>query len=322
MTALHPSDAGSDGPISVFAKQWHYMPPVPIQVSPIFTWPPDSVKIANWIRDSWFPITERAILVGIALLSWFYFQPSMEQTRVLGFGWVTELYLRNLILMTTVAGGLHLYFYTWRRQGQRLQFDDRAFKKSSRAFTFNSQLYDNIFWTIVSGVAFWTAYEALMFWLMANGHAPLLVWSKHPVWFVALFFLRRYGFPCTSIGLTAGCTGRPSSNSLTRFTIAIRMSGWSGCQHPIEHLIYLSSVLIHWVVAASDSHSVPYAVSDSHRSDLARRLRRHTHQRQEPAEVGFFPAPDAPSVFRVQLRHSKCRGINGLVLPRRNLQVA
>lgn len=256
MTALHPTDAGSGRQISEFAKQWHYRPQVPIQVSPIFTWPPDPVKIAKWICDSWFLITERTILVGVALVSWFYFQPPLEQTRVLGFGWITEIYVRNLILMTTVAGGSHLYFYTWRRQGQRLQFDDRAFKKSSRAFTFGSQLYDNVFWTLVSGVGFWTAYEALMFWLMANGHAPLLIWSSHPIWFVALFFLTPLWISLHFYWAHRWLHWPP----LFKLAHALHhrntnVGPWSGMSmHPIEHLIYLSSVLIHWVVAAHPIH--------------------------------------------------------------------
>ena len=36
--------------------------------------------------------------------------PPLEQTKTLAFGWVGEMLLRNLILMSTVAGGLHLYF--------------------------------------------------------------------------------------------------------------------------------------------------------------------------------------------------------------------
>ena len=40
----------------------------------------------------------------------YWLQPPLEQTKTLAFGWVGEMLLRNLILMSTVAGGLHLYF--------------------------------------------------------------------------------------------------------------------------------------------------------------------------------------------------------------------
>jgi hypothetical protein len=81
MTVPHAMDAGSGRRGSDFVTQWHYRPTVPIQVSPIFAWPPDAPKIAKWIRDSWFPITERTILLGVALLSWFCFQPPLQQAR-------------------------------------------------------------------------------------------------------------------------------------------------------------------------------------------------------------------------------------------------
>jgi len=62
------------------------------------------------VWDSWFLITKKLIIVGIAVIFFDWFQPPLEQTKTLAFGWVGEMLLRNLILMSTVAGGLHLYF--------------------------------------------------------------------------------------------------------------------------------------------------------------------------------------------------------------------
>ena len=160
---------------SAFARQWHHRPPVPIQNSPIFSWPPDPVKIYRWVVARWFTLAENSILVGVALVSWFWFQPPLEETKTLAPGWIVEIYVRNLVLLLVVAGGLHLFFYTLRRQGKRLKYDPRDLATANRAFTFNSQVRDNIFWSLASGVAFWTGYEVLMFWAMANGYAPTLL---------------------------------------------------------------------------------------------------------------------------------------------------
>jgi len=64
----------------------------------------------KWVWDSWFLNPKKLIIVGIAVISFYWLQPPLEQTKTLAFGWVGEMLLRNLILMSTVAGGLHLYF--------------------------------------------------------------------------------------------------------------------------------------------------------------------------------------------------------------------
>ena len=85
--------------------------------------------------------------------------------------------LRNLILMSTVAGGLHLYFYTVTKQGLELKNDRRPLMKNGKKFTLRSQIRDNMFWNLTSGVTIWTTYAVLMFWALANSHAPKLPWA-------------------------------------------------------------------------------------------------------------------------------------------------
>lgn len=239
-----------------FASQWHYRPPVPIQVSPLFTWPLSAAAIFQWIARRWFTIAENAILVVVSFVSWFWFQPALEEAKTLEVGWIAELYVRNFVLLTLVAGGLHLYFYTWRRQGQRLKYDARELKTGNRVFTFNHQVFDNVFWSLGSGVAFWTAYEVLMFWAMANGYAPMLRWSDNPVWFIALFFLTPLWISFHFYWIHRWIHWQP----LFRVVHALHhrntnVGPWSGLSmHPLEHLIFFSSVLIHWLVAAHPVH--------------------------------------------------------------------
>ena len=104
----------SDTPL----KGWNHTPNVPLQVSPLFRWPLQPVAILRWFWDSWFLISERLIIVAIAFISLTFFQPPLEETKTLAVGWVAEMYIRYLLLMTLVAGGLHLYFYTFTKQGK------------------------------------------------------------------------------------------------------------------------------------------------------------------------------------------------------------
>ena len=95
-----------------FASRWNHAPEVPIKVSPIFSWPLDLMQICRWMLSQWLIVTERSILILIALGSWFWFQPPLDQMASLSLDWVALLYIRNMVLMIFVAGCLHLFFYS------------------------------------------------------------------------------------------------------------------------------------------------------------------------------------------------------------------
>ena len=235
---------------------WNYVPDVPLQVSPFFQWPLNPKAMVLWVWNAWFLISERLIVVAIALISMTLFQPPLEETRSFAFGWITQMYVRNLILMTLVAGGLHLYFYTFTKQGQRLKYDPRPLMKQGRQFTLGGQIRDNMFWTLASGVTVWTAYEVLLFWAMANGYAPVITWTSNPIWFVALFLLipvwESFYFYWIHRALHIPFLYKHVHALHHR---NINVGPWSGLSmHPVEHVIFLGSVLIHFVVPANPVH--------------------------------------------------------------------
>ena len=246
----------SDKPKSAFERQWNYLPETPIKVSPFFSWPPHPGAMAKWVAARWFAIAENSIIAGLAVLTWVFLQPSLETARNLEFGWIAAMFLRNLALITIVAGGLHLYFHVYRRQGDTLKYDPRPVGTKARVFTLGSQTRDNMFWTLTSGVAFWTGFEALMFWAMANGYAPVLDAALHPIWFVALFFLTPAWISFHFYWIHRWLHWPP----LYRVAHALHhrntsVGPWSGLSmHPIEHLLFFSSILIHWIVAAHPIH--------------------------------------------------------------------
>jgi len=62
--------------------------------------------------------------------------------------------------------------------------------KNNPRFFLNHQVWDNMFYTLVSGVTIWTAYEVFFFWAYANDYLPhYLEIRNHPVSFVLIFFL-------------------------------------------------------------------------------------------------------------------------------------
>ena len=237
-------------------RGWNHMPQTPLTVSPLFRWPLRPLEILKWFWNSWFLISEKLIIVAIAFVSVTWFQPSLEETGALAIGWIAELYLRNFILMTVVAGGLHLFFYTFTRQGQQLRYDPRPLMVNGRQFTLGGQIRDNMFWTLGSGVLVWTAYEVLLFRAMANGWAPVLTWADSPVWFVALFLL----IPMWESFYFYWIHRLLHVPFLYKHVHAlhhrnINVGPWSGLSmHPIEHVIFLGSGLIHFLVPASPVH--------------------------------------------------------------------
>ena len=241
---------------SRFARQWAHRPPVPIATSPLFAWPPRPGAVGRWFADRWFAIGENAILAVLATLCWLFLQPSFEWIREGGIGWILAMYARNLALMTIVAGGLHWYFHGARRQGARLKYDPRPLVGRGRVYSFGSQLRDNVFWTLGSGVATWTAFEALMLWAMAHGHAPLLDWTRNPVWFLLLFPLTPVWISFHFYWIHRALHWPP----LYRIAHSLHhrntnVGPWSGLSmHPIEHVMFFSSVLVHWVLAAHPIH--------------------------------------------------------------------
>lgn len=239
-------------------REWNWRPEQPIELSPLFCWPTTPVKIVKWIAASWFALTERVVIFFLAFATWFYLQPALERCVTFQPGWIAEIWGRNLGLMVLVAGGLHLYLYTFRKQGDKRQYDTRPLATNSRSFTFGDQVRDNMFWTLASGVTTWTAFEVLLMWGYANGFVPYLTWSDNPVWFVAVFFLLPVWGSFHFYWIHRLLHWPP----LYRIAHALHhrntnIGPWSGMSmHPIEHILYLSSVLIHWLIASHPVHMI------------------------------------------------------------------
>ena len=235
------------------SKLWNYHPTVPLQASPLFASPFRPLAVAKWFVCAWFPVSERLIILLLSIFSWAYFHPSLERCREFAWGWVAEIYVRNLVLMFVVAGGLHLYLYTFNRQAKERQYDARPLAKQKRAFTFNNQVLDNMFWTCASGVTIWSGYEALMMWSIANGYLPALPETGHygwlallifliPIWETFYFYLIHRLLHWPPLYKIAHALHHRNTN----------IGPWSGLSmHPIEHVLYLGSVLIHFIVPSN-----------------------------------------------------------------------
>jgi len=240
------------------SRDWNYHPDLPLADSSVFRWPPEPRFLARWFARNWLMLSERVMMVGLAVLCWWLLYPSLEVAQSFALGWIVQVWAVNLGLMIAVAGGLHWYFYTRKGQGKALKFDRRDMATGNRLWNFSDQVQDNMFWSLTSGVAQLTAFQVGVMWAMANGYAPVMSLTSNPVWFIAGLVLlpiwSAFHFYWVHRLLHVPFLYRHVHSLHHR---NVNVGPWSGfSMHPVEHLLYLSSLLIHFVVASHPVHLI------------------------------------------------------------------
>ena len=230
--------------------EWLYAPDLPIGNNPLFEWPLNARRIIAYYRDSWLTLSEVSLFFGLAIASWLLLRGPLNGAADLSAAWIVPVWSVNLGLVLLFAGGFHLFFYRFRVQGTTLKYVPQFGHRGGARFTFGNQLHDNMFWSLASGVTVWTAYLAGLLWAHANGWTPAVTFADSPATFilVALFtgpwiaFHFYWGHRFLHLG------------PLYRHVHAlhhrnVNVGPWSGISmHPVEHVIYFSSMLIHLVV--------------------------------------------------------------------------
>lgn len=237
-------------------REWHYHPALPLADPSIFRRPFDLRFLVWWIVQNWLMLSERVLMVLLAVLCWALFYPSLEQARSFAFGWIAQVWIVNLVLMIAIAGGLHWYFYRRKGQGIALKFDRRAPAKGNSLWKFSDQVHDNMFWSLTSGVAVLTLFQVFVMWMMANGYAPVITLPSNPVWFIAALVLlpvwSAFHFYWIHRLLHVPFLYKHVHSLHHR---NVNVGPWSGLSmHPVEHVLYISSLLIHCVVASHPIH--------------------------------------------------------------------
>ena len=233
--------------------QWNWHPAVPIPNSPLFELPPRPVAILRWFAKSWLRPSMTLLVLGSATLTWLFLQPALERSVSFELGWIAQILLRNLVLTVVVAGSLHLYFHTLRKQGAQHRFMKPGAERKNAKFTWGDQVLDNMFWTLASGVPVWSTYEVLYLWAYANGYLPALDWTNHSALLALAFVLTPLWLSFHFYWIHRLLHGRPLyriAHSLHHRNV--ETGPWSGISmHPLEHVLYFSSILIHLVVPSN-----------------------------------------------------------------------
>ena len=227
------------------------------QLPASMVWPPrlwGSLKwFFGWPGYLW---PWNSVFLAFALVSWFFLTPALVSMQTFEVWWVALIFARNLGLTVLYVGGLHLYFYIIKGQGNDFKYTARGQATNNKGFTFNNQVLDNMFWSLASGVAIWTAYEVVMLWAFANNLLPFVELRTDPVWFVVLLLLlpaiRETYFYLTHRLLHWRPLYRLAHHVHHRNT---NIGPWSGLSmHPVEHVLYFGGVLIHLVIPSHPIH--------------------------------------------------------------------
>ncbi len=238
------------------AERWNFKPDAAVQNNPLFDWPPRPVDVLKWYRAYWLVLSTSTLSLVIAALAIWVWAPALETTATLSIGWIVAIWLGFLIPHTAVAGGLHLWLYRFRKQDKTLKYDPRDQAKDNGVFTFRSQVLDNMFWSLASGISFGTLYTCLWFWAAGNGWAATTSFAESPVWWVLWFALMpmwgSFHFYWVHRLLHVPVLYKAAHALHHR---NVNVGPWSGISmHPIEHAVYFSSLLIHFVVPTSPMH--------------------------------------------------------------------
>ena len=238
------------------SREWNYRPDLPLANPSVFQWPPRPAFLVRWVLNNWLTLSERVLMVLLAIGLWYFAYPALEIAGTFAWGWILQVWVINLVLMFCVAGGLHWYFYMRKGQGKRLKFDHRDQARGNRLWNFSNQVHDNMFWTMTSGVAQMTAFQVVAMWMMANGYAPTITFAENPVWFIVALVLlpvwSAFHFYWVHRLLHVPFLYKHVHSLHHR---NINIGPWSGVSmHPVEHLLYMSTLAIHFVVPSHPIH--------------------------------------------------------------------
>ena len=195
-------------------------------------------------------------MLVVAFALWEWFRPSLTEAESLRLGWILEIWVRNVVLVTVVAGGLHLFLQRYRVQGDGLRYDGRPLTKKKSLFLFNDQVKDNMFLTLMPAMVAATVWESLGWWAYANGIIRHWSFSDNPVWFVVLLGL----VPIWSVlyfGAGHWVLHRPLMYRHVHSWHHRNMNigPWSGLSmHPLEQVILYSDLVLLLILPSSGVH--------------------------------------------------------------------
>ncbi len=238
------------------SDQWHFHPQLPVGFYPFFEWPPNPKNWLRFVWNYWLQKSDRTIFLALSFITFYLFMPSMEVMSILTPEWIIMVAVRDLALFLIVTGGLHWWFYMRKGQGIDYKFDNQPELKKSKLFSFNDHIYDNMFYSIVSGLPVWVGFEVLLLWSFASGSIEIYQFSDNWIWFCLWFPLLQI-WQSFHFYWWHRVLHIPFFYKLFHAVHHrnINPGPWSGfSMHPVEHILFMSSLLIHFIIPSHPLH--------------------------------------------------------------------
>lgn len=238
-------------------EKGHWRPSEPCGYAPLLQGPRSFAGILKWLFGWGGYLWPRHVAYAVlAFGTWYFLQADLSVTRTLSAGWIVWMLVRNILLIIIVFGFYHLTLYVMKLQGKTGKYHPQGQATGAKKFLFRNQVWDNIFWTVVSGGIIWTAWEVLYLWLAANGRMPLVSFASNPVWFVAFFLIIPLWRETHFYFIHRLIHWKPLMRAIHSNHHKNPNPGpWSGMSmHPVEHILYFSCLLIHFVVPSHPVH--------------------------------------------------------------------
>jgi sterol desaturase/sphingolipid hydroxylase (fatty acid hydroxylase superfamily) len=233
--------------------------PEPIQSSPVFRWPPQTVAVLRWFLGfPGFLWPWPAFFFVLAVVCQEWLTPVLFDAGGLLPQGAALVFLRNSALLVAFVSLWHVHLYVSKAQGTSYKYDHRWPFTDDRVFLFRSQLWDNVFWTVCAAVPIWTAYELVTVWLQTTGFSPATSWTDRPT-YCLLLLLATPVWLQTHFYITHRLIHwKPLYKSVHYIHHKnVNPGPWSGlAMHPIEHLIYFSAIIPYWFIPTHPTHTM------------------------------------------------------------------
>lgn len=223
----------------------------PVEVPPLYLWPPRPVVALKWVWNGvLFPWG--LAFISLAFLSWHLFTPDLQSMQSFDWDWIALIWARNAALLTLLAAPLHWWLYLHRGQDKTTKLNSNWQVRTANKFLFDSQMKDNMFWSIVSGCTVWTLFECITYWQYANAYINVVHWVDSKIYLLLLVFFSFF-WSWAHFYFVHRLLHWPPLYKVAHALHHRNTSPqpWSGISmHPIEHLLYFSVFCIFWVVPA------------------------------------------------------------------------
>ena len=238
--------------------------PGKLEYKPLFAFPPKPIELLKWLFNypDGFIFPWAAIHFAIAFLCYYFLIPSFEILSTFSLSWISIIFIKNFIVLFIYTGLWHLHLHTNNSQGDKFRYNLRPLGKGKQWF-FGTQTRENMFFSLFSAVPIWSAYESLMLWCFANDYMlfPIKDWLASP--YVAIYCVLLFIFIPIIQHVHFYLIHRlihwkPLYDHIHSFHHKnVNVGPWSGLSmHPVEHLLYLSTILVHFFIPSTPLHFV------------------------------------------------------------------